>query len=447
MNMAVSYNKADVVFGSSITKTIDLGVLSGNVQMFRFGMGMPSFARTLDAEALGLNVSAEGAEAKAALGKVVKDRRLAVTIPEERLRVFREIRNGVRNLLASKSADYPFAPRGVFAIKADLVADVVSEVGKKYADFQKELEALIEALPTIREEMRAKYLAAADAVYSERPDLRLQGREKFGAAYTAFFDKIFPSERVIRGSFGFRFENLGTIRRPVSLLTREEMLKDEVFAAKARVIQDAEVAYREAVLGWVAQAAASVKVGLFRGLYPIVSGIASGASFGKREINAVRNRLEEIERNDIFGDADVADSVAKLRALTDSMREKITATEAEKAKATVKEVFGEVIARLDGLAFDPTSYARLELDGDGDADLSVMADPEIRAEISEKMSALLVGAIAEAAKHDTSVGETAETARARVAKIAGIKRKIDEAEYRNAEEMSAALGASTLDLD
>lgn len=421
---------------------VDIGeFVDGKVEFFSLTIGTPSFWRDIDEEALGLQM-VDGKTARKAVSKIVKDGRKCITLPAGVVKDFTSIRNKARSTLASFASFFPFLPVGVFPIPTHRLGEMMTKMNDIYADFLSAKKALIESLPTLKADQMALYEAAAAEVYADKaPGMNFH---EFKERYMSFFERSFPNARAIEKGFTFGFQSVGKIKKNISLMSREEFLKDETTKAKVRVIADGEQRLRDEFYNWVAEVSTSVKVGMFKALYPIVNGIAKGDSIGKRELQKIEAHIEKVKNLDLFGDKDFDTLCKDISNMSAHISSKITEEEKKNAEASIKSAFVEVKASLSGLEFNPANYSRLELDGDDAA--SVIADANFRAEISERMTAKLVSAIADLALKEGKTDIEKREAADRIAKLAGLKRKLDDGEL-NAEAFETALMASAIETE
>lgn len=377
--------------------------------------------------------------------RVIRDGSRFVSLPKNETTVFHEIRGRARRTFLNYSIYFPFLPPSVIAVPKDRESEMLAEMNKIFVEFSKAKDALIEKLDKLREERRLEFLAAGEAIFAERAPTTTEGtpitKEDFLSRWASAFERAFPKRRDIETSYRFNLENVGAIKKTLSIATREEFLSDAETAAKLEVIKSSEELAKKEFYDFIAAAALNLRIGLLNALEPVVNGLAEGHSIGKREVEKIEKHLEQIKSFDIFGDAKLEEMIVAVRKATATLKEGIDGIEKARAEMKLSETLEDVKEGLKKLEFDPTSFRRLELDGDEEY-ATVFADKEVMAEIREAMTARLTDAIAELAlKGGTDEEKRDREQRLRTA--VGLKKLADE----GADEATLSTAARFINLE
>jgi len=361
--------------------------------------------------------------------KVIKDGSRFVSLPKDETKVFEEVRGRARRTFQSYAIYFPFLPPGVVAVPKEREVEMRADLNKMYNEFEAAKEVLLDKLDGIRAARRAEFQAAGEAVFAERaptyPDGTAISKEEFVSRWDSAFARAFPRRRDIEMSYKFILMPVGTIKKTLDIATRSEFLADEETAAKVRCIQASEAALKAEFYDFAAAAALNLRVGLLRALEPVVNGMHNGNSIGKKEVERIEKHMEQIKNFDLFGDSKVADMIGAVKKATDIVKAGIEGVEKARAMTKLSDALDDVKDGLTNLTFDPTSFRRLELDGDSDY-AEVFADKEVCAEIRERMNSRLADALHElATKHGGSDDDKA-AAEHRLRLAVGLKKLADD---------------------
>jgi hypothetical protein len=225
-----------------------------------------------------LNLSAERIERKAIASFGTKD----LIEPEKGRRIFRFIEQKARHALAKVSQPFPAA-------------------GAHFVPWQ-HAGQLVEKL----EELRAEYNAAVEQFLAEYPQLKADWQ----AAHPDVPDSAYPPAYELRKKFSFgwhSFKVSGAAAAEVDDLEAElqkRQLQDEQLAAmKSNLASECQQFVQEYVLAFRQEVAAFCD--------QVIT--AKGQVHGKT-LQAIRRKIEHFHAMNIFGDADTAAQLQKLKA-------------------------------------------------------------------------------------------------------------------------------------
>ena len=418
-------------------------ILNDRAEFYTLSIGCPPCERSLkyEARALGLD---DVPEAK----MVIREGRRFTTLPADDVKEFLELRSRARRTFMSYAMFFPFIPPSVVAIPKDRIPEMWDKMNEHYVEFDSLKAKLIDKLPNLKESRKAEYLKAGDAVFDKRhpkgPDGKTIERDVFLGMWGKVFDRWFPTVYDIEKEYYFKLEHAGTIQKTISIMTREEFMKDEETAAKCRIMADSEKQLKAQFTDWIAEVALNSRINLLRALEPVVNGLRDGRSVGKKELEKIERHIHNIRSMDVFGDQSFDAAIKMVESAAEKLRADSGAMEKAMAETNLQIALHKTETALQNLEFDPSNFRRLELDGD-EGYAEVFADKDFMNEVSERMNANLSAAVKELADKHGGTDQEKKDAEFRLAQAVKLKKLADE----GADEMAIGLAAraSALDID
>lgn len=380
-------------------------LLENKSKFYSLSIACPPHERSVAAEARLLGIELPDA-AKA----VIKNGSRFVSLPKDEKKRFDDIRSRARRTFDSFAVYFPFLPDGMIAVDLDREAAFRADLNDLFAEFETAKTALVEKLDGLKAARRGDFMAAGEAVYAAKTPTYEDGtaipRETFRARWERAFERAFPTRADVERTYRFRLEPVAAIRKTLDIATKGEFLADAETAAKLRVIEESESLLRKEFYDFTAAAVLNLRVGLLQALQPLVDGLHDGRSVGAREIARVEKHVDDIRRRDVFGDAKLEDVLAAVRKATDALKVGVEGVAAARAKVDLENRLEDVKDDLKSLEFDPTSFRKLELDGDEQL-AEVFTDREVQAAIRESMAARLAEAVRDLAAKGGSAEDRA----------------------------------------
>lgn len=425
---------------ANYTYNLDLANFTeGKAAAYSIFVGCPAFAREIDARAMGLDYGTDGANAK--VKSVIKEGRKCLTLPDDIVQEFVSIRGRAKRVLQQYAIFFPFLPTTTQMVPDHVRTEMYTAMNELYEEFEALKKSLIEKLDSLRDAQRAKYEEVANVIFDAKP--QKVERDEFVARFLKVFEYHFPSERDVNIRYTFDFKCVGSIQRSISLMSRDEFLKDAETQGKMKVMQAAEEKLQKEFFDWIASTALAVKVGLLKALHPVVNGMGEGRSIGRAVAERIESHVKRIRNMDLFGDKDFDALSKEVLDATDKLKDEVEGYAKSDAEEKLRDSLRDVQKSLQTLEFDPSNFRRLEMDDD--TVQQAFTDKNVMKSIDERMQVQLSLAVKELS---AKCGESAE---ARKEAEENLKRKLKLAEIAKEAEDEYEYGikarGATLEFD